>query len=353
MDNVTEILASDNNLFAQTGLKKPRSVKRIIKANNATRALTDGAATRDYRKELEEAQMSLYQDMIEFRVQRNSGMMPQLVQIAQCLILCGLPYRQTDKTKITRVARLGANDLVRVTFHALATDFEGRPIPMPYGSDRTPLHFAIDQAIKLKTRFIPLKSPTMYLEAVGHTTGGPNYERMRQALRRLSGLSIMVERFTSDQQGGHDEARELLPIIEGSHIPSRLDTARATLGEPYGLRLSQTFFDEVSEYHVPFPWEILRNTAQKPQIQDYILFIHRRSFASKSTSCIPWGLLKMQLGAEDKNPHRIRPRFAEAIKILKSAWPELNADATTRGLVIGPARGGKHLIPVYAKTLEG
>jgi Plasmid encoded RepA protein len=351
MKKITRIVAEDNTLFNQTGIKKSKAVKRAIESEIP--ATDKPEKKRDYKLERQDAQIVLFNEMVSYRVQRNAGTIPQLVQIAQCLILCGLPYRQTDETKIVRIARLGPDDLVRVTFNALASDIDGKSIPMPYGTDRTPLHFAIDQAIKQKSPFVSLRNPTTYLEAIGLQPGGPNYERMRDALRRLSGLSIMVERFTSDQQGGYDEAREQLPIIEGSNIPSRLDSTRATLGEPYGLRLSKAFFEEVSEHHVPFPWEILRSTAQKPMMQDYILFLHRRSFAAKSVSCIPWRALRMQLGGEDTNIHRMRPDFAKAIKLLKTAWPELNAEAMTRGLVIGPPRGGKHLFPVYDKALEG
>jgi hypothetical protein len=90
----------------------------------------------------------------------------------------------------------------------------------------------------------------------------------------------------------------------------------------------------------------------KPQMQDYIVFLNWRSFAAKTTSVIPWRMLREQLWQEDTNPHRIKVRFAAAIKLLKVAWPELNAKVTTRGLEIGPPARGQHLFPAHGKETK-
>jgi hypothetical protein len=82
-------------------------------------------------------------------------------------------------------------------------------------------------------------------------------------------------------------------------------------------------------------------------MQDIILFLHRRSFAAKTTSTIPWANLRQQIWHDDSNTRRIRVRFADAIHLLKAAWPELNAQATSHGLIIGPPRNGKHLFDSY------
>ena len=335
MKKLSQIIAGDNSLFESSGLTKPRLVAKIK------------GEKRDYKEEEKAAQLSLYGDMADYRVQRNSGISPQLVQIAQCMILCGLPYRATAETKIQRLARTGDDSLVRVTFHALGQDYDGNQIPMAFGADRTLLHFGIDQAIKLKSRFVRLDNPTEYLRAIGKQTSGQNYARLRETIRRLSGLSIVVERFTPGKNG-HDETRQTLPILEAAHVPSRLSKDTSTpIDVPCGLRFGEHFYNEVNQHHVPFPWELLCKLEQKPQMQDIILFLHRRSFAAKTTSTIPWANLRQQIWHDDSNTRRIRVRFADAIHLLKAAWPELNAQATSHGLIIGPPRNGKHLFDSY------
>ncbi len=247
---------------------------------------------------------------------------------------------------------------IRVTFYALAHDKDGNRIPMPFGADRTFLHWCIDKAIKLKSPFVPLERATDFLTEVGHSKSGPNVKRLRDAYRRLSGLTIFVERFGKENSAHEsDEDRSLLPIIEDSRVPASIQPSRATpINGPAGLRFGEKFFKEINRHHVPFPWEILRKLEQKPQMQDYILFLHWRSYAAKADTTVPWKRLRAQLWHADSNTARIRVRFANAIKLLKSVWPELNAEATKRGLTIGPPKRGQHLIPshnIEQKYLNG
>jgi hypothetical protein len=341
MKKMSEIVNDDNCLFESIGLTKPRLVPK------------KKTQKRDYKEEHSDAQLSLYTTMADYREQRDSGISPLLVQIAQCMIMCGLPYRSTADTRIERIARGGDNSFIRVTFYALGRDVDGNQIPMPFGSDRTLLHFGIDRAIKLKSNFVSIDNPTAYLRAIGKSLSGKNYADMRESLRRLSGLSIVVERFTPGKHG-QNETRQTLPILEAANIPSRLDKDTSTpiptstrLEMPCGLRFGEHFFHEINQHHVPFPWELLSKLATKPQMQDIILNLHRRSYAAKSTSLITWDKLRQQMWHDDKKERRIRTRFEQAIDLFKTAWPELNAQATKRGLLIGPPRGGKHLFDSY------
>jgi hypothetical protein len=340
------MVEDQSSLFKLTGL---RVVPKPI------RAPKQKGTNRNYTEEDNDSQLALFNVMADFRVQRNSGVSPRLIQIAKALILCGLPYRSTQETRIERITREADGTFVRVTFYALARDMQGDSIPMPFGSDRTLLHFGIDKAIKLKSSFVSIDNPTEYLLAIGKTLSGANYAALRESIRRLSGLSVVVERFAPGKNG-HDETRQTLPVLEAAYIPSRLDKDLSTpLEMPCGLRFGEHFFNEINQHHVPFPWELLCKLSAKPQMQDIILNLHRRSFAAKTTTTVQWEYLRKQMWHDDSNRCRIRERFQKAIDLLKTAWPELNAEARSRGLLIGPPHGGKHLFDPYlpeAKYLE-
>jgi hypothetical protein len=65
----------------------------------------------------------LSHELIEIAVARRLGTLSgDLYQIAQALVICGLPYLPTSKTKITRKARLGDGSIIAVTF---STALEG------------------------------------------------------------------------------------------------------------------------------------------------------------------------------------------------------------------------------------
>lgn len=360
MDKVSQIIAQNASLFPAEILppakeKKAQAPKRGRAAKNKGKGKT--REPRNYEQETENAQLALVDSLADFTEQRRSGVSPQLVQIAQALIFCGLPYRETTEDRISRVSRDKDGHDIRVTFYALASDKDGNRIPMPFGADRTFLHWCIDKAIKLGSPFVPLERATDFLTEVGHSKSGPNVKRLRDAYRRLSGLTIFVERYgkeNSDHES--DEDRSLLPIIEDSRVPASIQPRATPISGPAGLRFGEKFFKEINRHHVPFPWEILRKLEQKPQMQDYILFLHWRSYAARSRTMIPWKQLRGQLWHADSNTARIRVRFDNAIKLLKGVWPELTAEANKKGLIIGPPAKGQHLFPshnVETKYLKG
>ncbi len=47
------------------------------------------------------------------------------------------------------------------------------------------------------------------------------------------------------------------------------------------------------------PWPILRTLARKPQMLDYMMFLHWRTFAARSESVIRWEELRQQMWQED------------------------------------------------------
>ncbi len=92
------------------------------------------------------------------RQQRDDGSLSQeLFQVSQALILCGLPYQPTTERHFTRKARLADGSTVAVTF---STALEAA---MPYGSDRTLLHFLMDRAVKTGSRFVSWETATEFL----------------------------------------------------------------------------------------------------------------------------------------------------------------------------------------------
>lgn len=103
---------------------------------------------RNHKPEEHKAQMSLLTAMEELRETRLD-MTDSLVQIAQALIFCGLPYRRTEERQIERKTRASDGSTVTVTFTASRKD-----VDLPYGSDRTLLHWLIDKAIKTKSPFV-------------------------------------------------------------------------------------------------------------------------------------------------------------------------------------------------------
>lgn len=61
-------------------------------------------------------------------------------------------------------------------------------------------------------------------------------------------------------------------------------------------------------------------------MQDYILFLHWRSFSPNRPSLIPWAAMREQLWQDDKTHSRIRARFADAVRNAKDCVAGVQQD---------------------------
>jgi hypothetical protein len=301
----------------------------------------DLSKSSNYGAENKIAQANLFEQMLSHRQNRNAGEVSNVVQMSTALVLSGLPYRPTDEMEIVRSART-ARGFERTTFYALGKDVNGDRVPMAFGSDRTFLHWCIDLSIKRNDPFVPLPMARLFFDDMKLSPGGKNYSLLRASLNRLSGLAVVVE--------SGDVDRRITTVIRHARLPKSAKCAAIDDGPP-GIHFGSDFFAEFNKRHVPFLWPLLRTLHKKPQMQDFVLFLHRRCSDSRSVSVVPWAMLRDQLWQSDSNPRRMRMRMAAAIEMFKVAWPELNAVAESAGLRIGPPLKGRHFIPfVTAET---
>jgi hypothetical protein len=287
--------------------------------------------------------------MAGIRQKRDDGVLSQeLFQVSQALILCGLPYQPTKERHFTRKARLGDGSTVSVTF---STALEAS---MPYGSDRTLLHFLMDRAVKTNSRFVSWETATEFLNTMNLATGGKNRRDLRERFRRIAGLTIGVERKTADTYSGR-----IMPVIGEYHLPTSIDVRAESAGAAmlpltdkivYGVEIDEKFFKDLLAHHVPIPAEIIRATRKQSQLQDLVVFLYWRCYAAESTSLIKWEYLRQQVWQDDKKERRIRERFAEAIVCLKTLWPEVTAEALPGGLIIGKPRAGRYMLVEATST---
>lgn len=173
---------------------------------------------------------------------RNTGKLgDEVIKIAQAMILCTLPYRATDKNKITRSARLGDGSTLYVTFTAGMRD-----VSLPFGADRKLLAWIFDRAISSNSPFIPWNSAAEYQDEIGQSRGGKNNRELRERFRRISGLVISIERKTQTAQ-----ADQFFTVVEKSYLPASImgdsddesqQQSLPELADRYGFVLTRMLF---------------------------------------------------------------------------------------------------------------
>jgi hypothetical protein len=296
---------------------------------------------RDWRAEEAHATSSHAIKVAEIRGLRDSGQLVDVYQTAQVLILCGLPYKPTPMRQSTRKARLGDGSILTVTFIAV---LDG--VAIPYGADRTVLHWILDRAVKGDDRFVSWRSAQDFLSDVGLSKSGKNICDLRARVQRLKGMAVSIQRTSN----GAEESL-VLPVIRKSSLPASIcgrqqEGPRSILtddGTRRGLELDAEFFAELKKFHVVVPREIINRTRNSPQLQDCVLFLYWRAFAAQKESLIPWQALRDQIWQGDKTLTRVRLRFDKAIRWLKGVWPELRAEVRRHGLWVAPPISRRYL----------
>lgn len=303
---------------------------------------------RNYNAEKTAGRGNLALRMVEVKEARLEASTMELMLIAQIMVFCGLPYRRSSDRRIVRKARTGKGSTVTVTFQAMVDG-----VDIPFGSDRTLLHWVTHHALMTRSAFVPLSSASQFLKDMGMSTSGQNIQRVKEAFRRIASVSIVVVR---DNASSVNTQQIIMPIARAAALPKRLRKDKlsgqisllpaddADENEPAGFQLDEAVFREFSQFHVPTLRKLLEVTRESPQIQDYMMFLQWRSFSAREESLIPWSQMRDQMCQDDSNPYRMRSRFQEAIEALKIAWPALNASAETRGLRIGPPKGGEQFL---------
>ncbi|RXH54062.1 replication protein RepA [Granulicella sibirica] len=298
---------------------------------------------RDHKAEVISARSSRAMKSAETRIALQSDE-TDVMQLAQALIMCGLPYSRTAERQVSRKARLGDGSTVTVTFTA-----QDASTDMPFGSDRLLLHYLLDKAVKSGSRYVSWDTAKQFMTDLGMTgTGGKAYADLRHRFDRLRALGIFVSRKGA---GRNDTAN--MSAFSSTRLPSSMDLNAENVGQEllplpnkskYGIEIGEGLFNDLIKHHVPVPTELLIQTRGNAQLQDICTFLYWRCFSANSPSVIPWESIREQLGSSDSNPRRIKQRFADAIKFFIQIWPELNAEVTKAGLKVAPPTGGTYLL---------
>lgn len=277
----------------------------------------------------------------ELRDLRAQGQLSsEIFRVAQALVLCGLPYQPTDKTRIIRKVRLGDGSTLTVIFSAALES------KMPYGSDRTLLYWMVDKAIKHQSPVVSWKRATEFLKDLGLAESGKNRKDLKERFKRLSGLTIVISRRNGDES-------ILVPLIEEKNLPASVnpDGDQAAHNQlpieriSYGFKLNDRLFKDILAHNIPIPLKLLQKTHKQSQMQDLLIFLYWRSYAAQSETVIPWPMLESQLAHDDSNKRRIKARFRRAISMLRTIWPEFQAQARPAGLWIAPPSKGVQFLP--------
>ena len=253
----------------------------------------------------------------------------ELLIAARAMVLCGLPYRKTDKKTLVKTSRLGSGQTLRVTYTAQG-DY-----PLPYGKDRAVLAVITTAASRQNSPRVRFDSAMAFLDTFGLTDSGTNFKNLGNSINRLKSFSCYI----SIDDGTYEQSNNGV-VVKRAGTPSQLalDQEQDWQNNPpihpdgFYVELDPSFFQEIQEHGIPIPLDLMRRYANVPLAWDFITFINYRSKITNGPSRIALEALCMMLGSNDDNLRKIRMRLEVILDELREVWPECNVHFEGRGL---------------------
>ena len=253
----------------------------------------------------------------------------ELLIAARAMVLCGLPYRKTDKKTLVKTSRLGSGQTLRVTYTAQG-DY-----PLPFGKDRAVLAVITTAASRQNSPRVRFDSAMAFLDAFGLTDSGTNFKNLGNSINRLKSFSCYI----SIDDGTYEQSDNGV-VVRRAGTPSQLalnqeqdwQTNPPIHPDGFYVELDPSFFHEIQEHGIPIPLDLMRRYANVPLAWDFITFINYRSKITNGPSRITLDALCMMLGSTDDNLRKIRMRLEAILDELSEVWPECNVHFEGRGL---------------------
>ena len=221
----------------------------------------------------------------------------------------------------------------------------GDPARLPFGNlPRLLLAWVCSEAVRTQSRELVLgRSLYEFMQRLGmeDRSGGLHGERTRlknqmtrlfscnvQLIYADAGHRVQVQSFIADRaEFWWDVKRPTAPVLWDSTI-----------------RLGEEFFNEIIAHPIPFDLHTLKALKRSSLGLDLYFWLVYRTFALKRPLCLSWKQLYRQFGvdpaksSENTTVQHFRQDCLRELKKIKRAWPDLNYETVTGGLVISPSR---------------
>lgn len=248
------------------------------------------------------------------------------------LVHFSLPQRATDSLIWTRH---NGDRTLHISAGA-AQNPDGSVLQMiPYGKyARAAVLFLSTQAKLTNNPTVEIASSYRgYLDQLGITWSRNNAVEAARQLRALAACTITTSTKKADESGSVQVVEERFAFTRATSIwftaefDGEIDTTR-----PSQLVLNKDFFGSVIERGTPVnlkAWRRLANETKAPLALDVYTWLSCRLYGVNGPTRITWDQLYGQFGSTT-DIYDFRRKFAKALEIAKTVYPEANATITKR-----------------------
>lgn len=249
--------------------------------------------------------------------------------MARALVQATMPHR-----------RVATNEFSRQNGDFVLTMLARSKVGLPFGSiPRLLTAWLTTEAVRTQERELILGaslSGFMHELGLGPPTGGRwgNIARLREQTRRLfcAVVSCSYEGESPRDCGGGFLIADQHDLWWDPKSPDQIPAFGST------VKLSETFFKEVTEHPVPVDMRALRKLKRSPMALDIYCWLTYRMSYLRGTTEIPWELLALQFGSDYGRLRDFSDAFLGHLRKVVACYPAARVEEGPGGLILKPSR---------------
>lgn len=208
---------------------------------------------------------------------------------------------------------------------------------LPYGSiPRLLIAWVTTEAVIKRQRTLILgDSLSSFMRELGIVPTGGRWgtiTRLRNQMQRLFASSIKCFYSNADVW-----AVKSIELIEDASLWWHPKQPNQVALFESALTLSERFFNESINSPVPIDMRALKALSKSPLALDiYCWLTYRMSYLNHQT-CIPWGALQVQFGADYKQTRQFKAAFLKQLRSVLVLYPKCKVSEDDSGLILKPS----------------
>jgi len=242
-----------------------------------------------------------------------------------------LPHKRIDDDKLWK--RENGRLTLLVEPGAVLHNGEAIRYGVPYGSRARLIMFYLQtEAIRTRSPIVHLGSTmTRWMRNMNISTGGRNFEQVREQARRLSACRLTVGWVSESGYSGFRREN----IVGQMIIPPA--GKEGTYWEETA-QLSDGFYQALLEHPVPCDGAAIRVLQSKSHAIDVYVWLCYRLHRLEKRTLVPWEALSAQFGHGYQNFRQFKWRFKLALDQALSVYKDAKIEMTDEGLYLLPSK---------------
>lgn len=226
------------------------------------------------------------------------------------------------------------------------------PEGLPYGSiPRLVMSWITTEAVRTKSRDLFLgDSLSDFLSALGlHRTGGPRGDitRLRKQISLLFSCFISLRFDDHFQKNGKEMEQKSIRNMVIADSADLIWQPKAVEGSLFSkdgarmpsIRLSESFFNEITSSPVPVDIEELRQFCHSPMALDLYMWLAYRLSYIQHPVTITWDQLSVQFGSNYRRTRDFKAAFLDHLETIAGVHEEILYSADSYSFSLFPLRG--------------